>query len=345
MTELDEIASQPAFWDDPDEAQRVMQERTRVTGAVESFDAPFRRAADAGALIDMADEEGDESVEAEIQAELDAVEAAVAGLEFRRMLSGESDASGAILTINAGAGGREAQDWADMLVRMYLRWAERRGFRAEMLDVQEGDEGGVKGATFAVDGAYAYGHLRAEAGVHRLVRISPFDAQARRHTSFASVFVYPQVDDELAIDIDENDLRIDTYRASGAGGQHVNKTSSAIRITHLPSGIVVQCQNERSQHKNKSTALKILGARLKELELQKREAEKEQIEKGKMRIDFGSQIRSYVLAPYRLVKDHRTGHEMGNADAVLDGALDGFIKAYLMAVGESGPSGAGPRSL
>jgi peptide chain release factor 2 len=342
---LDEQASAPGLWDDPDKAQTVMQQRRRALATIEGWEKPAKRLEDAEVLIAMAEEEGDEALAAEIQAELVAIEAAVADMEFRRMLSGESDASSAIMHINAGAGGREAQDWADMLVRMYLRWSEEHGFQTEMYDVVEGDDGGVKSATFAVDGAYAYGHLRAEAGVHRLVRISPFDAQARRHTSFASVFVYPQVDDDIAIDIDEGDLRIDTYRSSGAGGQHVNKTSSAIRITHLPTGIVVQCQNERSQHKNKAMAMKYLAARLKELELQKRADEKEQVEKSKMRIDFGSQIRSYVLAPYRLVKDHRTGFEMGNADAVLDGALDGFIKAYLLAIGEQGPSGAGPRSL
>ena len=322
-----------------------MKERTRLTRVAESWKAPAGRANDVVVLIEMAEEEADESFADEIAGELDAVEEAVEGLEFQRMLSGESDASSAILSVNAGAGGREAQDWADMLLRMYLRWCEQHEYEVDVVDLQVGEENGIKGATFTVDGAYAYGYLKAESGIHRLVRISPFDAQRRRHTSFASIFVYPQVDADVDVDIEENDLRVDTYRASGAGGQHVNKTSSAVRITHLPTGIVVQCQNERSQHKNRAVALKILAARLHDLERRKRDEEREAVEKSKMRIDFGSQIRSYVLAPYRLVKDHRTGHEMGNADAVLDGALDGFIKAYLLATGEEGPSGEGPRTL
>ncbi len=295
--------------------------------------------------MEMAEEEGDADLTEEIVAELDAIEGAVSDLEFRRMLSGDEDAAGAILAVNAGAGGREAQDWADMLFRMYLRWCESHDMRVEMVDTQAGEEGGLKGATILVHGDYAFGYLKAEIGIHRLVRISPFDQQKRRHTSFASVFVYPQADDSVAVDINENDLRIDTYRASGAGGQHVNKTSSAVRITHEPTGIVVQCQNERSQHKNRSMALKILAARLQELERQKRNEEKAVVEKSKMRIDFGSQIRSYVLAPYRMVKDHRTGHEMGNADAVLDGELDGFIKAFLLESGGMIAGGGGPRSV
>ena len=322
-----------------------MQERTRLTNLVESWRAPQSRVDDADVLIEMGEEEGDDSVREELESELAGIEEAVGELEFRRMLSGESDRRGAILSVNAGAGGREAQDWADMLLRMYVRWCEQHEYKVEVVDLQPGEEDGIKGATFTVEGDYAYGFLKAENGIHRLVRISPFDAQRRRHTSFASIFVYPQVDEDVAVDIDENDLRVDTYRASGAGGQHVNKTSSAVRLTHLPTGIVVQCQNERSQHKNRSVALKILAARIQDLERQKRDEQRDVVEKSKMRIDFGSQIRSYVLAPYRLVKDHRTGFEKGNADAVLDGDLDGFIKAYLLAIGEAGPSGAGPRSL
>ena len=316
-----------------------------MSSAIEGWEKPSKRAEDVDVLLEMAEEEGEESFAEEIGAELDAVEAEVADLEFRRMLSGDQDASGAILNVNAGAGGREAQDWADMLLRMYLRWCESHEMRVEMVDTQAGEEGGLKGATLLVHGDYAYGYLKAEIGIHRLVRISPFDQQKRRHTSFASVFVYPQADDSLVVDINENDLRIDTYRASGAGGQHVNKTSSAVRITHEPTGIVVQCQNERSQHKNRSMALKILAARLQELEREKRDEEKAAVEKAKMKIDFGSQIRSYVLAPYRMVKDHRTGFEMGNADAVLDGELDGFIKAFLLASGGMLTGEGGPRSV
>jgi len=245
------------------------------------------------------------------------------------MLGGEHDAGNAIVTLHPGAGGTEAQDWAEMLLRMYLRWAERRGYKAEIMEFQPGEGAGLKSVTFTVEGPYAYGYLKAEAGIHRLVRISPFDANARRHTSFASVFVYPEVDENVNIEIDEADLRIDTYRSSGAGGQHVNKTDSAVRLTHLPTGIVVACQNERSQHKNKSMAMKILRSRLYELEMEKKQEKMDALNKTKREIAFGSQIRSYVLHPYRMVKDHRTGVEIGNADAVLDGDLDRFIEAYL----------------
>ncbi len=328
-----------------------MQRRTRLTGTLKGFDVPMGLADDLGLLIEMAEDEGDadatEGLAEEFREELAKIEDAVSSLEFKRMLSGEHDKASAIVTINAGAGGREAQDWADMLLRMYLRWAEDHGHQTDVVDTQEGDEGGLKGATVTVEGEFTFGYLKAENGIHRLVRISPFDAQRRRHTSFASVFVYPQLDDDTTIDIDENDLRIDTYRASGAGGQHVNKTSSAVRITHEPTGIVVQCQNERSQHKNRSTALKILAARLQDFERKKRDEKRDVIEKSKMSINFGSQIRSYVLAPYRMVKDHRTGFEVGNADAVLDGALDGFIKAYLLATGggASTSTSGGPRKV
>ena len=251
-------------------------------------------------------------------------------LELERMFAGPEDGRNAILSINAGAGGTEAQDWAEMLLRMYLRWAERRGFDAEIVDILAGEEAGLKNVTIIVKGEYAYGNLKAEAGIHRLVRISPFDAGKRRHTSFASVFVYPETPDDVAIDIDEADLRIDTFRSSGAGGQHVNKTDSAVRITHHPTGIVVQCQNERSQHKNRATAMKILKARLYELEMHKRAQKMEEIHKGKKEIAWGNQIRSYTLHPYRLVKDHRTGVEKGDADSVLDGDIDLFIESYLM---------------
>ncbi len=258
------------------------------------------------------------------------LEESIAAVELKRVLGGEHDPGNAILTLHPGAGGTEAQDWAEMLLRMYLRWCERRGYRTQVVDLQPGEGAGIKGATVTVEGAYAYGYLKAEAGIHRLVRISPFDANARRHTSFASVFVYPEIDDNIAVEIRDEDLRIDTYRSSGAGGQHVNKTDSAVRITHLPTNIVICCQNERSQHKNKSRALKILRARLYELEREKAEAKVTELAKGKKEIGFGSQIRSYVLHPYRLVKDHRTGVEVGNADGVLDGAIDAFIEAFLL---------------
>lgn len=251
-------------------------------------------------------------------------------IEIDSLLSGEHDQSNAIVTLNAGAGGTEAQDWARMLQRMYLRWAERKGFKHEISDMQEGEEAGIKSASMILKGEYAFGLMQSEIGVHRLVRISPFDSNARRHTSFASVYVYPEIDDQIEIDIRPDDLRVDTYRASGAGGQHVNMTDSAVRITHLPTHIVVQCQNERSQHKNKATAMKMLRARLYDLELRKKRSEADRIEASKLGIDFGSQIRNYVLAPYRLVKDLRSQLEVGSVDRVLDGDLDPFMHAFLV---------------
>jgi len=282
----------------------------------------------------MAEEEGVEGSEAERETEsvLAAARAEIEKQELQQMLGGEYDRLGAIVSIHPGAGGTEAQDWADMLLRLYLRWAERRGYATDIADLQPGEGAGVKSATFEVDGEYAYGYLKAEAGIHRLVRISPFDANARRHTSFASVFVFPAIDDKVEVIINPADLRIDTFRASGAGGQHVNKTDSAVRMTHFPSGIVVSCQNERSQHKNRAMAMKILRARLFELEQRKKREELEKFSKDKKEIAWGSQIRSYVLHPYQLVKDHRTGVEIGNTGAVLDGAIDDFIEAYLMGV-------------
>jgi peptide chain release factor 2 len=280
-------------------------------------------------LLEIAEvEDGGEAAEAAER--LAKAEQRLNSLELERMFDDGDDRRNGILSINAGAGGTEAQDWAEMLLRMYLRWAERRGFAAEIVDILAGEEAGIKNVTIFVKGEYAYGNLRAEAGIHRLVRISPFDAGKRRHTSFASVFVYPETPEDVVIDIDEADLRIDTYRSSGAGGQHVNKTDSAVRITHLPTGIVVQCQNERSQHKNKATAMKLLRARLYDLEMRKRAQKMEEIHKGKKEIAWGNQIRSYTLHPYRLVKDHRTGVEKGDADSVLDGDIDLFIESYLM---------------
>jgi len=307
-----------------------LKERTLLQKLVEDYDAVDSGLEDAGILIELGEEAEDEQALKEVREALPDLEKKIGQMEFARMLSGEHDASNAIVSINAGAGGTEAQDWAEILLRMYLRWCERKGFKAEITEYQPGDEAGAKGVTFTVAGAYAYGYLKAEKGIHRLVRISPFDSNARRHTSFCSVFVFPELSDDVDIEIQEKDLKVDTYRASGAGGQHVNKTDSAIRITHIPTGIVVSCQNQRSQHKNRSTAMKQLKARLYELEMEKKENQAEALAGEKKEIAWGSQIRSYVLHPYRMVKDHRTGHEVGNADAVLDGDLDGFIEAYLM---------------
>ena len=275
-------------------------------------------------------EDGDAEATDEVETALAEIGQAVSTAELHQLLSGEHDSHNAIVSLRPGAGGLEAQDWADMLLRLYLRWAERRGFRTEVAEYLPAEGGGLKNATFTVEGAYAYGYLRAEAGIHRLVRISPFDGNARRHTSFASLFVYPEIDDSVEIDIRPEDLRVDTYRASGAGGQHVNKTDSAVRLTHLPSGLVVTCQNERSQHRNRTMAMKILRARLYEHELEKHKERMEDLEKSKKEIAWGSQIRSYVLHPYRMVKDHRTGVESGNTDAVLDGDIDPFIEASLL---------------
>jgi peptide chain release factor 2 len=281
-------------------------------------------------LLDLAREADDGQTRAEASEKLDAAAQDLADAEFRQMLGGESDAFNAIVSINSGAGGTDACDWAEMLMRMYLRWAERHGFQTEMIDQQAGEEAGLRGATFTVKGDFAFGYLKAEDGVHRLVRISPFDSQARRHTAFASVTVAPEIDDTIEVDLDENDIRVDTYRASGAGGQHVNKTDSAVRMTHIPTGIAVQCQNERSQHKNRSAAMKILRARLYERERQKREAELAAARGEQKQINFGSQIRSYTLHPQQRIKDHRTDLEIGNVSAVLDGDIDRFIRTYLL---------------
>lgn len=317
------------MWDDREKAGQVLRERAQVETRVEGFEALSQAVADLAVYLEMA-EGGDEDALTELIEGLGEVEERVSEMEVRRMLSGEYDLNNAIVTIHPGAGGTESQDWGDMLLRMYLRWAERRDFATKLLDYTPGDGAGLKTTTFTVEGDYAYGYMRAEAGVHRLVRISPFDNAGRRHTSFASVHVFPELDDTIEVDIRDEDLRVDTYRASGAGGQHVNKTDSAVRLTHLPSGIVVACQNERSQHKNRSMAMKILKARIYELERRKHEERMSEIGPAKKDVAFGNQIRSYVLAPYRMVKDLRTNIEMGNTDAVLDGDLDRFINAYLM---------------
>ena len=281
-------------------------------------------------FLDLAKDEKSEEALNEAALKVAEVAQGMAQTELTQLLGGPDDRRNAIVTLHPGAGGTEAQDWAEILLRLYLRWADRRGYRKEILEYQPGEEAGVKSVTFTVEGDYAYGYLKAEAGIHRLVRISPFDANSRRHTSFASVFVYPEVDDTIKIEINEADLRVDTYRSSGAGGQHVNKTDSAVRLTHIPTGIVVACQNERSQHKNRAMAMKILRSRLYELEIEKQKEKMEVYHKTKKDIAWGSQIRSYVLHPYRMVKDHRTGVEVGNADAVLDGDIDQFIQAYLL---------------
>ena len=281
-------------------------------------------------LLELAKEEDDSEVRSEIEHHLTTIIKEVEDIEFRHMLNGDNDINNAFVSINAGAGGTEAQDWAEMLLRMYLRWAEKQNYKAEIIEILTGDEAGIKNVTFSVVGDYSYGYLKAEVGIHRLVRISPYDAGKRRHTSFASLFVYPDIEDEIVVEIDESELRIDTFRASGAGGQHVNKTDSAVRITHLPTGIVVQCQNERSQHKNKAMAMKVLKARIYERQLREQEKKMEELHSTKKQIAWGSQIRSYVMQPYRMVKDHRTNKETGNVESVLDGNIDDFIKEYLI---------------
>ena len=311
-----------------------MREKNKLESTLQTWSGIDRELKDLDVLFELAQEAEDEQTLEEVRGSLEHLATTVRGEEIRRMLGREEDRLNAILTIHAGAGGTEAQDWAEILLRMYLRWAEKRNFRTQILDFQPGEEAGVKSATVEMEGEYAFGYARAESGIHRLVRISPFDAAARRHTSFASVFVYPEVGDEIIIDIDEKDLKIDTYRSSGKGGQHVNKTDSAVRITHLPTGIVVQCQNERSQHKNKAMALKVLRSRLYEMKLQEQSDKMDELHKTKKDIAWGSQIRSYVLHPYKMIKDHRTNLEVGNTQKVLDGDLDEFIEAYLISAAQ-----------
>ncbi|RJO67491.1 MAG: peptide chain release factor 2 [Myxococcales bacterium] len=326
LAECVQLLEREEYWSDPEKSKPVQREKKTLEQLVGEFDALLRRQGDIDAIFEL----GDPELAAELGANLEALDEGLRELEIRLLLAGDVDPLNAIISINSGAGGTESQDWSEMLLRMYLRYAEKQGYETQIVDILPGEEAGVKNVTFVVSGLHAYGYLKAEQGVHRLVRISPFDAAKRRHTSFSSVSVTPEIDDSIDIEINEADLRIDTYRSSGAGGQHVNTTDSAVRITHLPSGIVVACQNERSQHKNRHTAMKLLRSKMYEMELEKRRKEAEKNQASKMEISFGSQIRSYVLAPYRLVKDHRTDHETSNVDAVLDGDLVPFIKEYLM---------------
>jgi peptide chain release factor 2 len=329
LKRIENLASSSDFWNDQIAAQKLLQRRTVLEKKIRRQEQFESEIADAGVLFEFA-EEDEESLQ-ELRVLLERLEHEISVAETEMLLAGENDQLNAICTIHPGAGGTESQDWAEMLLRMYLKWAEQRGFKTEIIDYQPGEEAGLKGVTFRVEGEYAYGLLAAEAGVHRLVRISPFDQAARRHTTFASLFVYPEIDENIEVEINDKDLRVDTYRATGAGGQHINTTDSAVRITHLPTGIVVQCQNQRSQHQNRAVAMQVLRSRLYELELEKRQAETAALEANKADISFGSQIRSYVLAPYQLVKDARTKMERGNVDAVLAGDIDDFIKAYLLA--------------
>jgi peptide chain release factor 2 len=328
LKELELEISAPEFWNQPEKSQRIMQERKRLEQAIQDSARVSSVTSDVDTLFELSRE--GENVAPEIEREIGSLRHWLEQLETNMLLSGDNDARDAIMTIHPGAGGTESQDWAEMLLRMYLRWAERNDFKAVVTDRLEGEGAGIKSVTFEINGENIYGRLQSEVGVHRLVRISPFDANARRHTSFASVFVYPQIDDEIKIDIRPEDLRVDTFRASGAGGQHVNRTDSAIRMTHLPTGLVVQCQNERSQHKNRASALKQLRAKLYEYEMDKKRAEDRKLEDSKLDINFGSQIRSYVLAPYRLIKDHRTKLSIGDVDRVLDGDIDALVYAYLV---------------
>ena len=328
LADIEKRIGEPDFWSNQTEAQKVMQRRRRLEEDQALRQSLQRRADDLGVLIEWAN--AGEDVGTDLVRGLDELQAEVDAAETKKMLGGEHDRANAIVTIHPGAGGTESQDWAEMLLRMYLKWAERRGFRREVIDYQPGDDAGLKSVTFMLTGDYAFGLMSAEAGVHRLVRISPFDQAARRHTSFASVFVWPELAEDEDIEIDEKDLRVDTYRSSGAGGQHVNVTDSAVRITHLPTGMVVSCQNERSQHKNRSSAMKVLKARLYDLKMKEQQANLERIAGAKKEIGFGSQIRSYVLQPYQMIKDHRTKMEVGDVNRVLDGDLDPFIKTYLM---------------
>ena len=317
------------LWENTDAAQKVMRDLNALRGPVEQYNDLKKRHDDIAALWDLGMEENDDSVLPELETMAGELEHDIEQLQLSLMLSGEYDANNAILTLHAGAGGTEAQDWAQMLLRMYVRYAERNRYKVETLDFQDGDEAGVKSATLMISGRNAYGYLKSEKGVHRLVRISPFDSNARRHTSFAAIDVMPEIDDNVAIEIRAEDLKVDTFRAGGAGGQHINKTDSAVRMTHLPTGVIVQCQSERSQIQNREQCMRMLRSRLFELERERQAAEKAELAGDYQKIEWGSQIRSYVFHPYSMVKDHRTSYEVGNVQAVMDGDLDGFIEAYL----------------
>ncbi len=328
LGQIEAQVSEPDFWKDQARAQQILQRRRRLDDDRVIAQSVRAQTDDLAVLIEWGRQ--GENVSADLGAGLTRFSESIEAGEVRTMLSGPMDASNAIVTIHPGAGGTESQDWAEMLMRMYVRWSERKGFKREVVDLQPGDEAGIKSATMTIYGENAYGLLAAEAGVHRLVRISPFDQAARRHTSFASVYVWPELPDDTEVDIDEKDLRIDTFRSSGAGGQHVNVTDSAVRLTHLPTGIVVSCQNERSQHKNRASAMKVLRARLYDLKMKEQQSKLDEIGGEKKDIAFGSQIRSYVLAPYRMVKDHRTKYQVGDVDRILDGGLDEFVRAFLL---------------
>lgn len=327
---MDEKSSASNFWNDNTAAQKVLQERAVLQRTVDLWKDLNSSSGDIEAMIELAEEENDDSIAEEIEPEIQALSKKVEQAEVKAMLSGPSDFNGAILSVNSGAGGTESQDWAEILQRMYLRWGDRNGYKAEILDTQYGEEAGIKSSTIVFKGDFAYGYLKAEIGIHRLVRISPYDSNKRRHTSFASVFVYPEIEETLDVEIKDDELKVDVYRASGPGGQGVNTTDSAVRLTHIPTGIVVQCQNERSQHKNKASALRVLKSRIHEMEMEKLDEEKKELAKQKKKIEWGSQIRSYVLHPYQMVKDLRTNMEKGNVDAVLDGDIEDFIEAYLL---------------
>jgi peptide chain release factor 2 len=330
IKELEKKSLKNDFWNDREKAGEILKEKNKLHGIVDNWKKYKKNIDDLTMLFELAAEENDAQTLDSIRLDLNNLDKSIKEMELKRMLGSEQDPLNAIMSIHAGAGGTEAQDWAEMLLRMYLRWADRKGFKTTIIDYQPGDEAGIKSVSLTIEGKYVYGYAKAEVGIHRLVRISPFDAGARRHTSFASVFVYPQVDDSIVVEIDEKDLRIDTFRSSGAGGQHVNKTDSAVRITHLPTGTVVQCQNERSQHKNKAMALKYLKSRLYEQKLREQNDKLHEINKTKKDIAWGSQIRSYILHPYKMVKDHRTNMEVGNANRVLDGEIDDLIESYLL---------------
>lgn len=336
LAELEKAISEENLWNDPEKAKILLKERSFLETRVENWKKLHAQVEDCDVLLELAEEESDDATRAEAGRQVEALERKLRDFSLQAMLNGEDDERNAIVSINAGAGGTDAQDWVQMLFRMYSRWCENKGFAVEMMDFQEGDEAGIKSVTVNVKGQNAFGYLKVETGVHRMVRISPFNASGKRHTSFASVFVYPEVEDDIQIEIDENDLRIDTYRASGAGGQHVNKTSSAVRITHHPSGIVVQCQQEKSQLRNREKAMKVLRARLYQHEKQKQEKKLQEIHDNKEEIAWGSQIRSYVLNPYQMVKDHRINMDIGNVDAVLDGGIDPFIERVLLAENPEG---------